>query len=88
MSIEYNRILRAEAQIKRGVLQRIEQNGGVYLPPDAVPGRRVFFAIDNIDFAEDTPDGKRNLHGTAMAIYQKKESADTTPDYFTCDFNL
>lgn len=32
MSVEYNRILRVEAQIEKVVLQRMEQNGGVYLP--------------------------------------------------------
>ena len=36
----------------------------------------MFFAIDNVDFAEDTPDGKRTFHGTAMAIYQRADSQD------------
>lgn len=35
-----------------------------------------FFGIDNIDFAEDTYDGKHTLHGTSMAVYQKKEKDD------------
>lgn len=35
-----------------------------------------FFAVDNVDFAEDTYDGQRTLHGTAMAIYQKKDPQD------------
>ena len=26
----------------------MEENGGVYLPPDIVKGRHVFFAIDNV----------------------------------------
>ena len=51
----------------------------MFLPPDIVKGRHVYFAIDNIDFSEDTPDGKRTLHGTAMAIYQKVESQDEEP---------
>ncbi|KAK3708724.1 hypothetical protein QZH41_004431 [Actinostola sp. cb2023] len=80
MSVEYNRLLRVEAQIEKSVLQRIEQNGGVYLPPDIVIGRHVFFAIDNVDFAEDTYDGKRTLHGAAMAIYQKRDPGDVEPD--------
>lgn len=79
MSVEYNRILRVEAQIEKVVLQRMEQNGGVYLPPDVVLGRRVFFAADNVDFSEDTPDGKHTLHGTALAIYQKTHPEDVTP---------
>ena len=43
-------------------------------PRDIVKGRHVFFAIDNVDFAKDTPDGKRTFHGTAMAIYQRADS--------------
>ena len=46
------------------------QNGGFYIPPDVVIGRCMFFAINNVDFSEDTPNGKGTLHGTAMAIYQ------------------
>ena len=51
-------------------------------------GRMIFWAhestwrnvpIDNVDFAEDTHDGKHTLHGTAMAIYQKTDPRDTTP---------
>ena len=48
----------------------------MFLPPDIVKGRHVYFAIDNIDFSEDTPDGKLTLHGTAMTIYQKVEPQD------------
>jgi hypothetical protein len=51
-------------------------NDSTYLPPDVVQGRHVFFAVDNVDFAEDTPDGKRTLHGTAMAIYQRCQPED------------
>ena len=76
MAVEYNRVMRVEAQIEATVLERMEQNGGVYLPPDIVKGRHVFFAIENVDFAEDTYDGQRTLHGTAMAIYQKKDPQD------------
>lgn len=47
-----------------------------YIPPDFVVGRHVFFAIDNVDFAEDTPNGKGTLHATAMAIYQRKAEGD------------
>ena len=77
--MEYNKVLRQEAHIEKHVIQRMEQNGGVFISPDAVIGRRVFFAIDNIDFSEDTPDGKGTLHGTVMAIYQKKDPKDAAP---------
>lgn len=51
----------------------------MFLSPDIVKGRHVYFAIDNIDFSEDAPDGKRTLHGTAMAIYQKVGPQDEEP---------
>ena len=80
MSVDYNRILRVEAQIEASVLKRMELNNGLYILPDVVLGRHVFFAVDNVDFAEDTPDGKNTFHGTAMAIYQRQEAGDVAPE--------
>lgn len=34
MSVDYNRILRVEAQIEASVLKRMELNDGLYIPPD------------------------------------------------------
>ena len=45
-----------------------------------VVGRHLFFAVDNVDCCEDTPDGKRTFHGTAMAIYQRTNAQDQVPD--------
>ena len=36
----------------------------------------MFFAVDNINFSEDTHDGRKTFHGAAMAIYQKARSDD------------
>ena len=79
LSVEYNRLLRVESQIEASVLKRLEHNDGLFLPPDIVKGRHVFFAIDNIDFQEDTYDGSNTLHGTSMAIYQKCQADDQKP---------
>jgi hypothetical protein len=56
----------------------MQENDGVYIHANIVPGRHIFFAVDNVDFAEDTPNGKRTLHGTVMAIYQRHNSDDIT----------
>lgn len=79
MAVEYNRFLRAKSQIEKTVLKPIESEGGMFLPPDIMKGRHVYFAMDNIDFSEDTLDGKRTLHCTAMAIFQKVEPQDEEP---------
>ena len=75
-SVEDNRLLRVEAQIEQSVIRRMKQNDGVYLPPDIVLGRHVFFAVDNVDFSEDTRDGRKTFHGAAMAIYQETKPGD------------
>lgn len=33
----------------------------IYIPPDVVLGRPVFFAVDNVDFAKDIVVKKRKL---------------------------
>lgn len=52
----------------------------VYLPPDIVMGRHVFFAIDIVDFSKDIPNGKRSFHGTAMTTYQRIHPEDKIAD--------
>lgn len=79
MAVEYNRLLRIESEIEKAVIKRMQNDGDIYLPPDIVKGRRVFLAIDNVDFSKDTCDGKQTLHGTAMAIYQKTEPQFVKP---------
>ena len=54
----------------------MRQNDGIYLPPDIVLGRYVLFAVDNVDFSDDTHDGRNTFRGAAMAIYQKTKSDD------------
>ena len=51
MAVEYNRLLRVESQIEKTVLKRIESEGGMFLPPDIVKGRHLYFAIDYFTFS-------------------------------------
>lgn len=76
LSIEYGKVLRLETQLAESVIQNMSSNDGIFVPSTFVKNRRVFFAIDNADFCEDTPDGKNTSHVTAISIYQKKFSSD------------
>ena len=49
ISIEYNRLLRIEKQIVDSVIERMTVNNGLFIPPDIIYGRHVFFAVDNVD---------------------------------------
>ena len=68
----YSRVLRLEAQLDHAVIKRLNECNGLYIPPFVVENKSVFFAIDNVDFLEDTPTGKDTLHGTAIVMYQKE----------------
>ena len=69
---KYPSILVLETRIAAAVCKRISENHGVYLPPFVVKGKPVYFAVDNIDFNEATPDGANTLHGTIITLFQEK----------------
>lgn len=70
--VDYSRILRLETQLANTVLEATREQGA-YLPATMRKGAFIFFAVDNSDFNEDTPDGKRTLHATATAVFQRQE---------------
>jgi len=70
-SIEYSKVLRTETAMANEVSRQMDSSGGLYVPSDLVCGRFMFCAADNIDFLEDTPDGKSTLHATVMTCYQQ-----------------
>ena len=51
----------------------MSETGDIYIPPGHQHGRPLFFAADNIDFSEDTHDGKNTLHATVMVAFQQEE---------------
>ena len=55
VSVAYDRLQKLETQIANTVLHRMQANNGVYIPADVALGRHIIFAVDNVDFAEDTP---------------------------------
>lgn len=46
----------------------MELTGGVCLPSFVKKNRSVYFAEDNVDVLENTPDGQNTLHGTLLVI--------------------
>ena len=70
VSVNYDRVKVIENSIAKAVLKRMADSGGVYVPPELKSDRFTHFATDNLDFTEDTPDGKRTLHATVLVAYQ------------------
>lgn len=70
-SINYFSVMKIETQIANAVIRKMDENNGVFLPENINNNERVWFAADNIDFQEKTPDGKGTLHGTVITVYQE-----------------
>ena len=67
-----------ESRIAQAIRIRMRESGGLYISSDLMKDRLVHFAIDNVDFLEDTPDGGNTLHGTVMVTYQKCDDGDVS----------
>ncbi len=65
------RVLCLEIALANAVVENMKRFDGLYVPPFIKKGTFVYFAVDNADFLEDTPDGKGTTHGTITVMYQK-----------------
>ena len=72
LGVNYQKIVNVKKGIVQGVLQKKEENGGVFVTCTLDKDRPIFFEIDNVDLKIDTPDGERQLHATGTAVYQHK----------------
>lgn len=71
LSISYDKVMKIENDVANEVSSIAANNNGVYLPPNLKIGNPLHFAIDNVDFNNDTPDGKAEFHGTVQIAFQR-----------------
>ena len=74
LSISSNKVACIKHDVAAAVINKADINNSVYIPSVVSPSNRLYFAVDNTDMAIDTPDGKKQLHGTAMAVYQRSDA--------------
>ena len=94
IGINYTKVVNIKKDIVQTVLSRKMVNNDIFVPSTFTKGHPVFFAVDNIDLKIDTPDGKKQLHGTATVAYQLKQNSKTVSisdyvfvssnEYITC----
>ena len=56
------------------VLDKHEANGGVFAPSSSSSNKPLFFVIDNTDLSVDTSDKQKQINGTAIALFQQKDT--------------
>ena len=71
LSISHDKVLKIETMLSNTVVKEIENNGGVYVPPNISQATRLHFAIDNVVFRNDTSDGKGEFGSTGNAVFKK-----------------
>ena len=77
LSISYDKVLTLKRGIASSVREKMRKNDSVYVPVKISQNRITYYTIDNTDLKIDTADGKRQLHSTAMAVYQENTGVNT-----------
>lgn len=57
------------------MIQEAETNNRLYLPLPIVKEQPVYFAIDNVDFKNNTRNSKNEVHGTGIIVYQSAKNS-------------
>ena len=73
--VSHLRTLKLETALANAVVENTKRFRGLYVPPFLKKGTFVYFAADNVDFSEDTTDGKGTTHGTIVAVYQRADAS-------------
>ena len=72
LSMSYKKVMKIENGLGNMIVEKQNSNEGVYIPDNLTQNSCLHFAIDNIDFENDTANGKGEFHGTTTVIFQKK----------------
>ena len=72
VSINYDKVSNLKKDVACSIQESRTGSNGTFIPTAFSKYKPIFFAIDNTDLKVDTPDGKNQLHGTAIATYQQK----------------
>ena len=71
VSISYDKVIDIKKDIAANIMEKSKEVDGVFVSSSLVKNWPTCFAIDNTDLKMDTVDGKDQLYGTAIAVYQQ-----------------
>ena len=73
LSIPYHQVERLETAIGGCIIDKVNGNGGTYIPLNFSKGIIPMFHINNIEFSEDTADGRSTTHALNCVAFQPKQ---------------
>ena len=68
---DFRKIIDIEKRDEQAVLGQMIQTGFYCLLDFVKKGLNIWFAVDNIDLVEDTPNGQNTFHGTVIVTNQR-----------------
>ena len=72
LSISYEKVMKIENGLVNMIVENRNSSEGVYIPDNLTQNSSLHFANGNIDFENDTANGKGEFHRTTTTIFQKK----------------
>ena len=79
LSIDSRACILWETCIANAVILNMENNDNVYIPFNLPKGTLPMFHLDNINFIEDTPDGKNTPHDLQLSVNQCSNVNNSNP---------
>ena len=61
LTAPYEKICSIKNDLLTYAKEKMSENVGIYVSPSLSPNTSLYFAVDNVDFQIDTPDGKEQL---------------------------
>lgn len=77
-TVSYDSLQRMETSLAVEQLKKTEEMG-IVLPSNIFPGTFIHCAADNIDFKENTLDGKGTTHSSTVVLFQQKIPLGQSP---------
>ena len=74
LSISHKKVMKIENGLGNMIVEKQNSNEGVYIPDNLTQSSCLHLTIDNIDFENDTANGKGEFHRTTTVIFQKKRN--------------
>ena len=72
LAVNSRQCFKWETALGNAIIDNMEKNNNNFIPVDMVKGVLPCFHLDNIDFSEDTADGKHTTHILQLSVFQKR----------------
>ena len=69
VSANYKQVIHLKKDIANSIEIKRQENNSIFIPLGFKQNHPMFFALDNTDLKVGPPDGKNQLHGTAIGAY-------------------